>query len=45
MPVFFFLLGVYIGQEFTNFPNVKNTCMLLYNFYEKNKEKNDQDKK
>lgn len=42
MPVLFFLLGVYIGQEFDNFPNIKDTCMFLYKFYEKGKDlKND----
>lgn len=44
MPVLFFLLGVYIGQEFTNFPNIKSTCMLLYNMYEHKSRDNSDEK-
>lgn len=33
MQFIFFLLGMYIGQEFKEIPNIKNTVMLLYDMY------------
>ncbi len=41
MQIIFFLLGVYIGQEFEDLPSIKNTCMYLYKMYNKSLSDND----
>lgn len=33
MQIVFFLLGMYIGQEFKDLPNIKNTFITLYKLY------------
>lgn len=33
MQILFFLAGIYIGQEFKDLPNIKNTCVYLYTLY------------
>ena len=33
MQFLFFLLGIYIGQEFKELPNIKNACVYIYTLY------------